>query len=492
MAAFVLTLAIFITGGMSQALAAEQKETPSALKKCLAEPFGKKLECIKKNARSEAFALLGIVVYLGASYDWKDEIDAQFPGLREKIADVKGAAPLIESKMKEYIAAKEKNDPELADIYKNTIATIESQKRVLGNVRDIAHNSARAVKVFGDLVIELTPVIAEVARIGSDPEINAAFDKMNAGFKEMDTALYGNGKDSGLIAITDSMVKDVDGMNQAIQGMQQGLDQMNRGIDEMNQGVAQVNRGIDAMNRGIAEANRGMEQANRGVTGMNKAIRDINDAIKSPISKDGSSPFKDLDLSGIGDYVRGHPKEGDDKAKQVITSLIANLLPGVGDAKGVSEAIAGKDVVTGEKLSTADRILGAVIFARWIKAGKDIIKAEDLIKSIKAEKATGKIDGWLSRQAWDKVPGHLKSFEKPTNKGVGYRWNNDKGDGVRIDKGNPNNSQEYQQVDHVVINSGGKVIGRNGKPISGSIKQNAREAHIPLEEWLKWTEWNKP
>ncbi|MFJ7334388.1 hypothetical protein ACIQU3_21340 [Streptomyces sp. NPDC101110] len=28
--------------------------------------------------------------------------------------------------------------------------------------------------------------------------------------------------------------------------------------------------------------------------------------------------------------------------------------------------------------------------------------------------------------------------------------------------------------------------------VCGSIKDNARAAHIPLDEWLKWKAWNKP
>ncbi|QHC23157.1 helix-turn-helix domain-containing protein [Streptomyces sp. GS7] len=90
------------------------------------------------------------------------------------------------------------------------------------------------------------------------------------------------------------------------------------------------------------------------------------------------------------------------------------------------------------------------------------------------------------------VPDSPRKYESFTNKGVGYRWNDGKGNGIRIDKGNLNNSQTYQQVDHVVINSGGKVLGRDGKPLAGSIKQNAYEAHIPVTEWLKWKEWNRP
>ncbi|WP_053698803.1 pre-toxin TG domain-containing protein [Streptomyces sp. NRRL F-5755] len=394
-----MTLAIFITGGMSQALAADQKETPSALKKCLAEPFGKKLECIKKNARSEAFALLGIVLYLGASYDWKEQVDAQFPGLREKISGAKGAAPLIEAKMKEYLAAKEKKDPEAAEIYKNLTATIDSQKRVLGNIRDITQHSVQVVKATGDLALELAPVFNEAANIISDPEIHAALDEAIAGFGEMNQAINGLNDDvGGMNQAVDGMLQGINqmqrGLNEMIDGldgMNQAMDQVNRGINGMIEGIDQANRGLRQMNQGIAEANRGMDQANRGVTGMNKAIDKVNDAIKTPIAKDGSSPFKDLDLSGIGDYVRGHSKVEESKAKEALVSLLLNLAPGIGDVKGVVEAIAGKDIITGEKLSTADRILGAAIVARWIKGGKQAIKAEDLLKAIENEKAFSRV-----------------------------------------------------------------------------------------------------
>ncbi|WP_192816485.1 hypothetical protein [Cupriavidus basilensis] len=82
----------------------------------------------------------------------------------------------------------------------------------------------------------------------------------------------------------------------------------------------------------------------------------------------------------------------------------------------------------------------------------------------------------------------------PNKKGVGFRWQDPKnqGNGVRIDKGDPNVSQPTQQVDHVIVRSNGKVIGRDGKPIEGSIKYNAAQAHIPLSEYKKWKNWNSP
>ncbi len=60
----------------------------------------------------------------------------------------------------------------------------------------------------------------------------------------------------------------------------------------------------------------------------------------------------------------------------------------------------------------------------------------------------------------------------PTGKGVGFRFPGPKQHGMGIDKGNPDNPQVHQEVDHVVINSNGKVIGRDGNPIQGSIKQD--------------------
>ncbi|MBE2192560.1 MAG: hypothetical protein IAE83_00110 [Anaerolinea sp.] len=84
--------------------------------------------------------------------------------------------------------------------------------------------------------------------------------------------------------------------------------------------------------------------------------------------------------------------------------------------------------------------------------------------------------------------------EAPTRKGTGWRWrdpSNISGNSIRIDKGDPSNPQPSQQVDHVVIRSNGKGIGRGGVPYD-SIQDNWFDAHIPLEDWLAWQLWNKP
>ncbi len=119
------------------------------------------------------------------------------------------------------------------------------------------------------------------------------------------------------------------------------------------------------------------------------------------------------------------------------------------------------------------------------------------------EKALGVVEGgdgaqggtWdVPKDAKDKIPEEWGEGE-PNRKGEGRRWKDpedEKGTGVRIDKGDPKNSQPSQQVDHVVVRDKGRVIGRSGRPIDGSIKDNPSEAHIPLSEWSKWSSWNKP
>lgn len=76
----------------------------------------------------------------------------------------------------------------------------------------------------------------------------------------------------------------------------------------------------------------------------------------------------------------------------------------------------------------------------------------------------------------------------------GTRWFDPaapKANGIRIDEGVPNSSFPSQQVDHVIVRSGGRILGPDGKPIVGSLKQNP-DAHIPLSDWLNWTSWNAP
>ncbi|GAA2127201.1 WXG100-like domain-containing protein [Actinomadura napierensis] len=109
------------------------------------------------------------------------------------------------------------------------------------------------------------------------------------------------------------------------------------------------------------------------------------------------------------------------------------------------------------------------------------------------EQEGGWDNGKPPADALEKVPDEWGDG-KPNKKGVGYRWTDPQnpGNGIRIDEGDPSNPQPAQRVDHVVVRVGGKVIGRDGQPLEGSIKQNWEQAHIPLSEWLKWGSWRSP
>ncbi|MBP1859085.1 hypothetical protein [Rhizobium herbae] len=90
-------------------------------------------------------------------------------------------------------------------------------------------------------------------------------------------------------------------------------------------------------------------------------------------------------------------------------------------------------------------------------------------------------------EAQSKIPKEWgNAFTNKKKEGV--RWIDPKNgnNSIRIDKGDPNSGNISQRVDHVIINRGGVVIGRNGQPINGYIKQDAINAHVPKSDWLGW------
>ena len=96
-------------------------------------------------------------------------------------------------------------------------------------------------------------------------------------------------------------------------------------------------------------------------------------------------------------------------------------------------------------------------------------------------------------EAGEKVPAEWGQGE-PNAKGEGKRWHDpdEKGNGVRVDKGDPNNPNPSQQVDHVNVHSGGKTLGPDGKPLTSPKPSKDPASHIPLSDWLRWTSWNSP
>lgn len=100
---------------------------------------------------------------------------------------------------------------------------------------------------------------------------------------------------------------------------------------------------------------------------------------------------------------------------------------------------------------------------------------------------------WEDPAVQEKIPDEWGEG-KPNKKGVGQRWTDpaNPGNGVRIDKGDPNNSNPLQREDHVVVRDNGKVVGRDGEPIPGAKRDHPEQSHIPLREWKQWKSWNHP
>ena len=67
-----------------------------------------------------------------------------------------------------------------------------------------------------------------------------------------------------------------------------------------------------------------------------------------------------------------------------LISSALDFIPGVGNVKSLGEAITGKDMVTGEELSKAERtlsFLGAIPGGNWLKNGKHLKKSQKFLKA---------------------------------------------------------------------------------------------------------------
>ncbi|OSC70282.1 hypothetical protein B5180_25045 [Streptomyces sp. BF-3] len=182
--------------------------------------------------------------------------------------------------------------------------------------------------------------------------------------------------------------KAANGVRTGLEGIGKDLDRINAGLakmggalDDMNGAVDEINSGLGQMNRGIAQANRGMDKLNQGLADSNKAVKDVNKHIpdiKKAAAKLRGLPGIDFDFSHIGDTWSSGTSGLSTAEQERRMSLVLDLLPGIGDGKGVVEAITGKDMMTGEQLSGFDRALGALVVMRWVRVGKKVLDANDI------------------------------------------------------------------------------------------------------------------
>lgn len=156
--------------------------------------------------------------------------------------------------------------------------------------------------------------------------------------------------------------------NKGLKQMNEAMVTVNSGLDQMNAGISTANAGMDKANAGIREANEGMRKLNSGASGMVDALGDMGDLIEGersiPVDLGG------LDLNGLGDVYGERDVESifEDADRQRRMSLLLDLTPGVGDAKGLYEGLTGQNPVTEEEVSGFDRALGSVVFLSTLKS----------------------------------------------------------------------------------------------------------------------------
>jgi len=98
----------------------------------------------------------------------------------------------------------------------------------------------------------------------------------------------------------------------------------------------------------------------------------------------------------------------------------------------------------------------------------------------------------LATQIRDKIPAGWR--ERAATRGVGWVFADpatasDTQSSVRIDDADPRpNAFPAQAVPHVKVIACGRVLDREGNVIGSSSSQ---EAHIPLDIWLTWRQWDE-
>lgn len=117
--------------------------------------------------------------------------------------------------------------------------------------------------------------------------------------------------------------------------------------------------------------------------------------------------------------------------------------------------------------------MGAGADATILGAGPSVARGAVALRFLyRLQKVRNKLKGW---------------HETPNEKGTGSRFQDpaDKGNRVRVDKGDPDHGLPSQRGDHVVEQKGGQTVDKSGTPIDAPKPASTPEAHIPPPDWLK-------
>lgn len=152
------------------------------------------------------------------------------------------------------------------------------------------------------------------------------------------------------------------------------------------------------------------------------------------------------------------------------TSMALNFVPYLGAVKAITETVVGKDVITGEDLSTTERVLGAVPFVGKVKKEAKVVEeaAEETVtlRHYTSNKGLDGIKKDLEIKAYDQ---NRVFAEKARGKPLSAA---DVSEKYLIDKSSARNYVEFQVPANKVKNVTNSRTGNIEQVIEGSIKLN--------------------
>ncbi|MCX5376207.1 polymorphic toxin-type HINT domain-containing protein [Streptomyces sp. NBC_00091] len=370
-------LCLTVGAGAGTAAAAEPAEREPTLLEmaakvskyanCRSLPLRQRPQCAKDFALKSLKLSLAVGAYLYVSQPAMKDKGAAFAEVNKELGTLAGQLqPLLTQ------ANQEANPERRREIFKQLAKTYKAARPHLEKFRAQLFKASELADAIGEPSAEFTTLLSvymgdyfpERKPVEPAPDGPSIFDALDE--------LKGIGKD------IDQIIAGLDQMNEALDEMNGIMVEVNESIDGMNKGLAQANRGMDQLNKGVAQMNEGLGQVNTAVTGFNKAADGIL-----------SVPDFKFDFSHINEQIGANTVPAEVLAAQDRKmGALLNLLPGIGDGKGVVEALTGKDLATGEHLSATDRALGALVVLRWVKTG-GTLTAEAIRAARKGEKIAG-------------------------------------------------------------------------------------------------------
>ena len=329
---------------------------------CGGKPLLEKPACYREFADKAIRVGAGVGVAAYAIHHLHKDNTQHFANLRKELA---GFEELKEAVKQDPVAL---TDPALrAKAEKKIRAAYTAAQADVDHRLAKVNETIQTVVALAEVTVAFLQIIFALAALVGDPEFQKAATSIRTGLE--------------------GMGKDLDKINA-------GLSQMSHALDDMNDSLGEVNGALDQMNRGIGRANKGMDELNRGIGQANKGMDELNKHV--PGIKKGAEKLKELpgiefDFSHLKDTWGSGTSGLDADEQQRRMGLLLDLLPGIGDGKGIVEAVTGKDLATGEELSGFDRATGALVVLRWLRTGKKALGADDVRTARKGKCVAGSV-----------------------------------------------------------------------------------------------------